>query len=63
MYELGARYLTLTHNCNTPWADQSGKDRPGNEPEFDGLTSFGMVATYFSWIVLKEIKPKKQTYI
>ncbi|XP_065569509.1 dipeptidase 2-like [Artemia franciscana] len=42
MYELGARYLTLTHNCNTPWADQSGKDRPGNEPEFDGLTSFGM---------------------
>ncbi|XP_065569512.1 dipeptidase 1-like [Artemia franciscana] len=42
MYELGARYLTLTHNCNTPWADQSGKDRPGNEPEFNGLTLFGM---------------------
>ena len=36
MYALGARYMTLTHSINTPWAD-SGTD----EPEHDGLTPFG----------------------
>ena len=47
-YELGARYMTITHFCNTPWADYSeqqetnrtntvskGTDRIG------GLTDFG----------------------
>jgi membrane dipeptidase len=33
---LGARYMTLTHALNTPWAD-SGTD----EAEHDGLTPFG----------------------
>ncbi|CAD5123501.1 unnamed protein product [Dimorphilus gyrociliatus] len=34
-YELGVRYLTLTHNCATPWATENG-----NENSF-GLTDFG----------------------
>jgi membrane dipeptidase len=36
MYALGARYLTLTHSANTPWADSATAD-----PEHDGLTDFG----------------------
>lgn len=35
-YEMGARYMTLTHNENTPWADASY-----DVPEHGGLTSFG----------------------
>lgn len=36
MYELGARYMTLTHSQNTPWAD-SATDEPKNH----GLDDFG----------------------
>lgn len=36
MYALGARYLTLTHFKNTPWADSAT-----DKPEHDGLTDFG----------------------
>ncbi|HEX5644869.1 MAG TPA: dipeptidase [Erythrobacter sp.] len=36
MYALGARYMTLTHSKNTPWAD-SATDTPAH----DGLTDFG----------------------
>ncbi len=36
LHELGVRYLTLTHNANTPWAD-SATDRP----DAGGLTAFG----------------------
>ena len=35
-YDLGARYMTLTHSKNTPWAD-SATDTPAH----DGLTDFG----------------------
>jgi membrane dipeptidase len=36
MYDLGARYMTLTHTLNTPWAD-SATDTPAHH----GLTPFG----------------------
>jgi membrane dipeptidase len=36
MYALGARYMTLTHSQNTPWADSAT-----DTPEHGGLTDFG----------------------
>jgi membrane dipeptidase len=36
MYDLGARYMTLTHSSNTDWAD-SATDNPAHH----GLTAFG----------------------
>ena len=36
MYALGARYMTITHSRNIPWADSATDD-----PEHDGLTEFG----------------------
>jgi membrane dipeptidase len=37
MYDAGARYMTLTHTSNTPWAD-SATDAPAHH----GLTPFGI---------------------
>jgi membrane dipeptidase len=36
MYELGARYMTLTHSINTQWADSATE-----APAHNGLTAFG----------------------
>ncbi|MER7667699.1 dipeptidase [Kitasatospora sp. NPDC096128] len=36
LYELGVRYLTLTHNDNVPWADSAT-----DKPVAGGLTAFG----------------------
>ncbi len=36
MYVLGARYMTLTHTQNTPWADSAT-----DNPQHHGLTPFG----------------------
>jgi len=41
MYDMGVRYMTLTHSCPTPWGDNSQLDDPGNVPIHDGLTPFG----------------------
>ncbi|MET8679103.1 dipeptidase [Streptomyces sp. NPDC004647] len=35
-HQLGVRYMTLTHNDNTPWADSAT-----DEPQGGGLTRFG----------------------
>jgi membrane dipeptidase len=36
LYQLGVRYMTLTHNDNVPWADSAT-----DEPAAHGLTAFG----------------------
>jgi membrane dipeptidase len=36
MYDLGARYMTLTHGDNVPWADSATDD-----PKLGGLSRFG----------------------
>ncbi|XP_029904000.1 dipeptidase 1 [Myripristis murdjan] len=41
MYHLGVRYLTLTHSCNTPWADNWRVDSGSDPSEHDGLSPFG----------------------
>ncbi|XP_011521573.1 dipeptidase 2 isoform X8 [Homo sapiens] len=40
-YMLGVRYLTLTHTCNTPWAESSAKGVHSFYNNISGLTDFG----------------------
>ncbi|TRY78475.1 hypothetical protein TCAL_06816 [Tigriopus californicus] len=42
LYELGARYMTLTHTCNTPWADSSEAEQ-NIPPRSQGLSDFGQL--------------------
>jgi len=45
-YRLGARYLTLTHNSNTPWADAAN-----DTPAHNGLTPFGETVIHeMNWL-------------
>jgi len=40
-YNLGARYMTLTHNQTTEWADSAT-----DEPKYDGLNPFGVTVVH-----------------
>jgi len=45
-YDLGIRYLTLTHTCNTPWADGSVAEAEAhqkNQIHNKGLSPFGQL--------------------
>jgi len=37
LYDMGGRYMTLTHGCHTPWADSCTPKQPAH----NGLTEFG----------------------
>uniref|UniRef100_A0A8C3WM81 Dipeptidase n=1 Tax=Catagonus wagneri TaxID=51154 RepID=A0A8C3WM81_9CETA len=41
LHHLGMRYLTLTHSCNTPWADNWLVDTGDDKAESQGLSPFG----------------------
>ncbi|XP_028257942.1 dipeptidase 1 [Parambassis ranga] len=41
MYNLGVRYLTLTHSCNTPWSDNWLVDTGSEPSQHNGLSEFG----------------------
>ena len=46
LYRLGARYMTLTHSQNMPWADSAT-----DTPKLDGLSPFGEeVVREMNWL-------------
>ncbi|XP_069755631.1 dipeptidase 1 [Narcine bancroftii] len=40
-YQLGVRYMTLTHSCNTPWVDNWLVDTGKDPVESNGLSNYG----------------------
>ncbi|KAM9302025.1 dipeptidase 1 [Gastrophryne carolinensis] len=40
-YNLGVRYMTLTHSCNTPWVDNSQVDAGVHPPTSNGISDWG----------------------
>ena len=41
IYDAGARYMTLTHSCNTPWADAAQSESGDFPAENKGISKFG----------------------
>lgn len=41
LYDAGVRYMTLTHGCNTPWADAAQVESGDFPPRSNGLSAFG----------------------
>lgn len=44
-YKLGARYMTMSHSCNTPWIDTANVELNATddlEPEVRGVSEFGV---------------------
>ena len=41
LYDSGARYLTLTHTCNPPWADAAQAESGDLPAESQGISQFG----------------------
>ncbi|XP_038078089.1 dipeptidase 1-like isoform X2 [Patiria miniata] len=41
LYELGTRYMTITHSCNTPWADNWREEFEPTPEQLDGLSAYG----------------------
>ena len=42
LYSMGARYMTLTHGCNTPWADAAQVEDGSFPSRVNGLSDFGV---------------------
>jgi len=42
LYLMGARYMTLTHGCNTPWADAAQVEDGSFPSRVNGLSDFGV---------------------
>merc|ERR1719347_1838670 len=41
-YDMGVGYMTLTHGCNTPWADAAQVESGDFPPRANGITEFGV---------------------
>merc|ERR1719187_1758142 len=41
LYDMGARYMTLTHGCNTPWADAAQVESGYFPARSNGISEFG----------------------